>query len=91
MLEGAATLVLNYNGKADLGTCLSSVLAQTERQDQGCRINIGSIADSVSHVRWHCPVMKVICLERSLAFAEAYNHANRSVESNQFHQGVLDA
>jgi hypothetical protein len=33
----------------------------------------------------------VICFERNLGLAEAYNHANRSAGSNQFHQGTLDA
>jgi GT2 family glycosyltransferase len=86
----AVVLVLNSNGKANLGTCLSSVLAQTEFQDRAYLADNGSVGDSVKHARERCLVVKVICFERNLGLAEAYNCVNRSVESNQVDQGMLD-
>jgi hypothetical protein len=77
--KAVAILVLNYNGKAHLDTCLGSVLAQTGPQDRLYLVDNGSTDGSVEYVKEHYRAVRLICFERNLGFAEAYNRAVRAV------------
>jgi GT2 family glycosyltransferase len=67
--------VLNYNGKAHLDTCLGSVLRQTGPLDRVYLVDNGSTDGSVEFVRQRYPAIGVICFDRNLGYAEAYNRA----------------
>jgi len=77
--RAVAILVLNYNGKIHLDDCFRSVLAQVGPRDQAYLVDNGSADGSIEYVKEHYPAVKLICFERNLGFAEAYNRAVTSI------------
>jgi GT2 family glycosyltransferase len=78
--RAVAILVLNYNGKIHLDDCFRSILAQIGPQDQAYLVDNGSTDGSIEYVKEYYPAVKLICFERNLGFAEAYNRAVTSIE-----------
>jgi GT2 family glycosyltransferase len=75
MRDSIAILILNYDGKAHLDVCLSSVLSQVGSKDHVYLVDNGSIDGSVDFVRERYPQVKLIKFETNLGFATAYNRA----------------
>lgn len=71
----AAILILNYNGKVHLRSCLDSVLAQTGQDDHVYLVDNGSTDGSIEYALGRYPTVRVIPFDRNLGFAEAYNRA----------------
>ncbi len=80
--QTVAVLVLNYNGKTHLDTCLSSVLSQTGQHDHVYVVDNGSTDGSAEYVAQHYSAVRVIRFERNLGFAEAYNRAVAGIEAD---------
>ena len=68
-----SVIVLNWNGKQFLGTCLSALRCQTFRDFETILVDNGSQDDSVGYVRQHFPGVSVLSLERNLGFAAGNN------------------
>jgi len=79
-VTAVAVLILNYNGKIHLDTCLRSVLREIEGGDQVYLVDNGSTDSSLEYVRQHYPSVSPIRFEANLGFAEAYNRAIEMVQ-----------
>lgn len=74
-----AVLVLNWNGKRFLETCMESVLNQTYPNYDVYLIDNGSTDGSVRFVKEVFPRVRVIALNKNYGFAEGYNKGIRKV------------
>jgi len=77
-----AILVLNYNGKSLLDSCLGSVLAQTGPEERVYLVDNGSTDGSCEYVAEHYGAVGIIRFDRNLGFAEAYNRAVTSIDED---------
>jgi hypothetical protein len=76
-----AVIILNWNGRRFLETCLSSVSAQTYRDVEVVLVDNGSSDGSVSFVRERFPHVRLIANEGNRGFAAANNQAMRATDS----------
>lgn len=74
-----AIVVLGYNSRAFLPSCLASALAQTVPARVVLADN-GSDDDSVAYVRSNWPQVEVLTFSRNLGFAAGYNRALTAVD-----------
>lgn len=75
MKPTASVIILNWNGRRFLESCLSSVLRQTYRDYEVVLLDNGSNDGSVEFVRERFPEVRVIRSDRNLGFAEGNNRA----------------
>ncbi|MGQ9495348.1 MAG: glycosyltransferase [Thermoanaerobaculaceae bacterium] len=87
-----AVLVLNYNGKAFLEACLTSLGAMDvfqvpgiprdpQAMDEVWLVDNGSTDGSVAFVTQRFPWVRIFRLPENLGFSKAYNQAVRSVDA----------
>jgi len=82
-LPKVAVLVLNYNGKRHLKTCLESLRRQTYKNYDVYIADNGSTDGSVEYVQEHFSWVKVIDLKKkNLGFAKSYNEAIKRVDAD---------
>jgi len=82
MPTSAAILILNFNGKPHLKTCLESILRETRPGDNVYLVDNGSSDGSVEYVRANFGSVKIIEFDENLGFAEGYNRASVLVNEN---------
>ncbi len=80
-MKNVAVLVINYNGKKYLDSCLKSLQSQTYKDFEVYLIDNGSSDGSVEYVRRNFPEVKIIKFDTNLGFAKAYNIAVNMVET----------
>jgi GT2 family glycosyltransferase len=68
-----SVIVLNWNGKHFLETCLTALRRQIFRDFEAILVDNGSEDGSVEYVREHFPEVSVLPLERNLGFAAGNN------------------
>ncbi len=78
-MHSSAIIILNWNGKEHLETCLSSVLRLSGASPRVVLVDNGSRDDSVSFVRKGFPSVEVIKTGANLGFAEGNNIGIREV------------
>ena len=71
------TIVVNWNGRAYLDKCLTSLLEQTYQAQEIILVDNGSTDGSVDYVSTTYPTIKVIRLTQNIGFAAANNVAIR--------------
>jgi len=77
-----AVLVINYNGKHFLKTCLESLEKQTYKNYQVYIVDNASTDGSMEYVRQHFSWVKSIVFSENLGFAKAYNEATRMIKAD---------
>jgi len=77
-----AVLVINYNGKHFLKTCLKSLEKQTYKNYQVYIVDNASTDGSIEYVKQHFPRVKTIVFSENLGFAKAYNEATRMINAD---------
>lgn len=68
-----SVVIINWNCKDDLPTCLGALERQTERDFEIILVDNGSIDDSVEMVRRDFPDVRIIETGKNLGFAEGCN------------------
>jgi GT2 family glycosyltransferase len=66
-------IVLNWNGQAWLGPCLTALLAQDLTETEVVVVDNGSSDGSAEFVRSNFPAIRVLALDRNLGFAAGNN------------------
>lgn len=79
-----AVLIVNWNGKQHLASCLDSLARQ---EDPGCKWSIwmfdnGSVDGSVELVKQSYPHVKLVAHPVNIGFAEAVNNLINAVDAN---------
>jgi len=69
----ASIIIVNWNGKHFLDTCLSSVLNQTYPNFEVVMVDNGSTDGSVDYVREKYPSIRIVQNEENLGFAKGCN------------------
>ncbi len=69
----ARIVVLNWNGRALLGPCLTALLAQDLTQSEVVVVDNGSSDGSAEFVKMNFPTVAVLALDRNLGFAAGNN------------------
>jgi len=77
-----AILVINYNGKHFLKTCLESIEKQTYRNYQVYVVDNASTDGSIEYVKQNFPWVKTIVFGENIGFSKAYNEATRMIETD---------
>lgn len=77
-----AVIVVNWNGRAYLGQCLSALRAQTYRAFEVVLVDNASTDDSVDFVRRQFPEVKLIQLDHNAGFAAGNNAGIRATHSD---------
>ena len=80
MTDRAAVVILNYNGRHLLDSCLASLAGLTTPVEVVVADN-GSTDGSVDHLAARHPTVRVLPLGRNLGFALGYNRALAQVEA----------
>lgn len=73
-----SVVILNYNGIAHLGACLSSLAQTTYRDFETLLVDNGSGDGSVAYVKERFPWVRVLELKTNLGFAEGNNVGMRA-------------
>ena len=73
----ARIVVLNWNGRAWLESCLAALLAQNLAQSEVVVVDNGSSDGSAEFVRRHFPTARVLALDRNVGFAAGNNAGAR--------------
>jgi GT2 family glycosyltransferase len=76
-------VVANWNGRAHLECCLSSLAHTRYRNHSVVVVDNGSTDDSVSYLETHFPAARAIRLRRNYGFAAANNVALRFAQDRQ--------
>lgn len=77
-----SVIVVNYNGKAFLERCFSSLMAQTYPSVELILVDNGSSDGSVDLVMRQFPAVRVILNDKNLGFAEANNVGIRAAHGS---------
>lgn len=77
-----AVLVLNYNGLKWLDRCFSSLMETSYPHLELCLVDNASSDGSVTFVKDRFPSVRIIRFERNHGFADGYNRAVRSVDTD---------
>jgi GT2 family glycosyltransferase len=81
--ESVSVVVLNWNGRHHLGSCLTSVAQQTLPQVEIILVDNGSQDGSVRFVQRHYPNVKVVALPENIGFCSG-NNAGINKANGQF-------
>ena len=84
MYPSVAVVILNWNGKDLLSRFLPSVIASAYPNLQLIVADNASTDDSVSYVKEHFPIVRVIENEQNYGFAGGYNKVLSKVEADYF-------
>jgi len=76
-----SVIVVNWNGRHLLETCLPSLMMQTYDDYQVVVVDNGSTDDSLAWLRTHYPRVQIIANRENLGFAQANNQAIRATQS----------
>lgn len=71
-------VVLNWNGRHHLQTCLPSLIQQNYSRLEVLVVDNGSTDDSVAYVQQHFPQVQLICLPQNVGFAAGNNVGMRA-------------
>src|SRR5258708_9727416 len=80
MSKLASIIIVNWNGKKHLETCLSSLQKQEYSPIEIIVVDNASSDDSVEYIRKHFPKTKIIINQENLGFAEANNIGYRQTK-----------
>lgn len=83
MNQLASIIVVNFNGRRMIGACLSSLHAQTYRENEIIVVDNGSTDDSVSWIRETFPDVRIVALSINRGFAGG-NNAGLAVSRGEF-------
>lgn len=79
---GISVVIVNWNGRQLLGTCLELLKKQTLKNVEGILVDNGSSDGSVAYVREHFPEVEVIALPENRGFAGGNNVGIRAADSD---------
>ncbi len=74
-LPSVAVLILNWNGRSLLATCLPPLLSQAYPHYEVVLIDNGSTDDSLAYMAEHFPQVSIIPLPENIGYARGYNAA----------------
>ena len=80
-MPAVSIIIVNWNGKNFLASCLDGLKQQTYRDFSIILVDNGSNDGSLDYVQTHYPEVKTIALAENLGFATANNIAIKSVQT----------